>query len=194
MRNFGRRGRLLLILCGVVFLGAAGMLLRGVLQRVQAERVLSKTAVEVARQIPDGKEGAAMLVEELPRLAWTNGDIVGLLEIPDAGICLPVYAEEAAQTLPTLSPAEGGGARITAAATAWQLACLIEAEAGQAVVFTDLLGNRYTYAVQSIRHPAAAQLSGLSAAEGELLLAARKGGRVVMAVCRRTTEDCDGRT
>lgn len=38
-------------------------------------------------------------------------DLVGLLEIPDAGFYLLVYAGEVAQILPMLCPVEGGGNR-----------------------------------------------------------------------------------
>lgn len=109
-------------------------------------------------------------------------DLVGLLEIPDAGFYLLVYAGEAAQILPMLCPVEGGGNRAAA--------CLPNRDGdGQAVVFTGLLGNRYIYAVQSIRYAAAEQLSGLSAAEGEFAFTARRESCVVMAICRRTRED-----
>ena len=52
------------------------------------------------------------MVEAYAPAGMDERDLVGLLEIPDAGLL--VYAGEAAQILPMLCPVEGGGNRAAA--------------------------------------------------------------------------------
>ena len=178
-----------LILTGAVLLAAAiGLsLLRSWREAKQRETLseavqkMQELLSEPAAGVPEGRSG-----EDMPRLEINGRDYIGLLELPERGIVLPVAADWDTGLF-SFRPARysgtlyGGTLFIGGSYSDICFAFVGQLDAGDRVSFTDVQGVRYTFTVSRITHNATIKISELRSLDTPLLLFAKNGNSYLVA-------------
>ena len=178
-----------LILTGAILLAAAiGLsLLRSWREAKQRETLseavqkMQELLSEPAAGVPDGRSG-----EDMPRLEIGGRDYIGLLELPERGVALPVAADRDTGLF-SFQPARysgtlyGGTLFVGGSCSDGCFAFIAQLDAGDRVNFTDVQGVRYAFAVSRITHNATIDIDGSRSPETPLLLFTKKGSSYLAA-------------
>lgn len=161
---------------GIGLLAAAAVVLGLWQWSIHAAAERSAYYVGTIRDLTPAPQDA--LLEErrdntMPALAIDGRDFIGLLELPQYGCTLPVCADwGAVEQYPCRL--EGSvydrSIRIGATTQAGQFEFYQQISVGDRVTFTDMEGNRYTYAVTDIRYAQHADQTALAQRDAALVL------------------------
>ena len=161
---------------GIGLLAAAAVVLGLWQWNIHAAAEKSAYYVDAIRDLTPAPQDA--LLEErrdntMSALAIDGTDFIGLLELPQYGCALPVCADwGAVEQYPCRL--EGSvydrSIRIGATTQAGQFEFYQQISVGDRVTFTDMEGNRYTYAVTDIRYARHADQAALTQRDAALVL------------------------
>ena len=172
-RNFFQR---FCILTGVGLLVAAAVLLFSWQSGIRTSAQQAIDCVQTLRTLMPEPQGA--LLEErtdnsMPVLSLNGTDYVGILELPAHASSLPVCADWGHSSK---QPCRLGGSiydgtmQIGGTSQKGQYEFYREISVGDSVYFTDMTGNRYTYAVKDIRYEKHANQAELASEDATLVL------------------------
>ena len=183
----------LLLLAGAILVAAAvGLALLSVWksaaqrneQTEAAHRLQMLTAEPTAGVIGDHAD------EEMPRLELNGRDYIGLIELPEYGVSLPVAADWDTGLFPFRPACYSGtlysGTLIIGGSGGEDcFAFISQLDAGECMMFTDARGVRYAFTVSRITHHAA--LGDGAERPGIVVVAFREDGQDISActLCSR---------
>lgn len=147
-----------------------------------AHRLQTLTAEPIAGVIGDHAD------EEMPRLELNGRDYIGLIELPEYGVSLPVAADWDTGLFPFRPACYSGtlysGTLIIGGSGGEDcFAFISQLDAGECMMFTDARGVRYAFTVSRITHHAALGAAELNDPESSLLLFAKTGRTYLLAHC-----------
>ena len=142
--------------------------------RTSAKRAAD--CVQMLRTLMPEPQGA--ILEErtknsMPVLSLDGTDYVGILELPSHASSLPVCADwghSSKQPCRFSGSIYDGTMQIGGTSQKGQYPFYREISVGDAVYFTDMTGNRYTYAVKDIRYEKHANQAALASEDAALVL------------------------
>lgn len=172
-RTFFRR---FCVLAGIGLLAAAAALLFSWQSGIRTSAQRAAACVQTLRMLMPEPQGA--FLEEradhtMPVLSLDGTDYIGILELPTHASSLPVCADWGHSSK---QPCRFGGSvydgtvQIGGTSQKGQYDFYREISAGDAVYFTDMTGNRYTYTVKDIRYEKHADQSALNSEDAALVL------------------------
>lgn len=177
MRNKkNHRVRKALVIVGACLLGAAIVLLLVWQWNIQAARQKAEACVRMIRERIPEPQGAVLEARRdntMATLSVDGTDFVGLLEIPKYDSVLPVCDDWGS---PAKYPCRFSGSvydrtmQIGGTSQKGQYDFYRELSVGDTVFFTDMEGNRFSYAVTDIRYEKNADRSTLQRGEAALTL------------------------
>ena len=126
--------------------------------------------------------------EEMPRLELNGRDYIGLIELPEYGVSLPVAADWDTGLFPFRPACYSGtlysGTLVIGGSGGEDCFVFIsQLDAGECVMFTDARGVRYAFTVSRITHHAALGAAELDDPESSLLLFVKTGRTYLLAHC-----------
>ena len=166
----------LLVALGVVLLLAGGILMLLWQYHIHTSRQQAQVYVQTLRSVmpePRSAVPESRRDNTMAALALDGADFVGILEMPAHDLSLPVgarWGNPASYPRCFSGSVYDGSLRIGATSQAGQYDFYRDISVGDAVFFTDLAGNRYSYAVTDIRYEAHADEAALSRKEADLTL------------------------
>ena len=164
------------IFAGVGLLVAAAALLFVWQSGIRTSAQRAADCVQMLRTLMPEPQGA--ILEErtensMPVLSLDGTDYVGILELPSHASSLPVCADwghSSKQPCRFSGSIYDGTMQIGGTSQKGQYPFYREISVGDAVYFTDMTGNRYTYAVKDIRYEKHANQSALASEDAVLVL------------------------
>ena len=164
------------VLVGVFLIVAGSFVLISWQWRINSSIKNNQTYIETIRTLIPEPQGA--IVEEkfnntMPILSIDGTDFVGVLEMPRYDSSLPVCASWGNLTK---NPCKFGGniyestMQIGATSQKGQYDFYREISVGDTVIFTDIEGNRYTYAVTNLQYRQSADQTTLAEKDAALTL------------------------
>lgn len=164
------------VLTGVGLLVAAAILMFLWQYGIQTSAQEAATCVQALRMLMPEPQGA--LLEEhtdnsMPVLSLNGTDYIGILELPAHGSALPVCADwghSSKQPCRFDGSIYDGTMQIGGTSQKGQYAFYREISVGDTVCFTDVTGNRYTYAVTGIRYEKHANQAAINREDAALVL------------------------
>lgn len=182
---------LLIVACGV-FLFAAIRLVRAYTAK-DARQTIDAAAVAqvVDSALPERTAGVleSRTDNAMPALAIDGLDVIGLLELPEQDIKLPVGDLQGDPSL-TYRPARytgtlyDGSLTIAGVYSDHELSVMASLEGGETVVFTDMTGEFFTFSVERVRRVSEVSEEVLAAFDADLIWFAQKGGTWFVVCCR----------
>lgn len=164
------------IFAGVGLLVAAAALLFVWQSGIRTSAKRAADCVQMLRTLMPEPQGA--ILEErtknsMPVLSLDGTDYVGILELPSHASSLPVCADwghSSKQPCRFSGSIYDGTMQIGGTSQKGQYPFYREISVGDAVYFTDMTGNRYTYAVKDIRYEKHANQAALASEDAALVL------------------------
>ena len=172
-RNFFQR---FCILAGVGLLVAAAVLMFSWQRGIRTSEQQAADCVQTLRTLMPEPQGA--LLEErtdnsMPVLSLNGTDYLGILELPAHASSMPVCADwghSSKQPCRLSGSIYDGTMQIGGTSQKGQYEFYREISVGDAVYFTDMTGNRYTYAVKDICYEKHANQAELTSEDAALVL------------------------
>ncbi len=176
-------------LAGALLLAAAlGIFLFGAGKSAAQRKEVSEAALKMRELFNEPAAGVIgdRAGEEMARLEIDGRDYIGLLEVPERGIALPVAADWETGLFP-FRPARysgtlyGGTLVIGGSGAEDCFAFIGQLDAGDRVSFTDVQGVRYVFTVSRITHHTTLGTGGWRDFDAPLLLFTKNGGSYLAA-------------
>ncbi len=182
---------LLIVACGV-FLFAAIRLVQAYAAK-DARQAIDAAAVAqvVETALPERTAGVLekRADDAMPALAIDRLDVIGLLELPEQGVKLPVGDLQGDPSL-TYRPARyagtlyDGSLTITGVYDDHELSVMESLAGGETMVFTDMTGTFFTFSVERVRRVSEIDENVLTAFDADLIWFAQKGSTWFVVCCR----------
>lgn len=182
---------LLITACGV-FLFAASHLVQAYTVK-DAQQTIAAAAVAQVVETALSERTAGVLEnradDAMPALAIDGLDVVGLLELPEQGVKLPVGDLQGDSSL-TYRPARytgtlyDGSLTIAGVYDDRELSVMESLAGGENVVFTDMTGEFFTFSVERVRRVSEVSEDILTSFDADLIWFAQKGGTWFVVCCR----------
>ena len=166
----------ILVALGVCLLFAGGLILVSWQWNIHSSIEKSEEYVKTIKTLIPRPQGAVLEERNnnaLPSLTVDGKDFVGIIEMPRYESALPVGADWGNLTkYPRRFDGSiyNGTLQIGATTQKGQYDFYREISVGDTVIFTDVEGNRYTYAVTNLRYEKHADQTALNREESELTL------------------------
>lgn len=179
------------VLVGVILLAVAiGLSLFSTWEKAEQRRFLSEATQKMQVLLSDAEAGVPgdQSGEDMPRLEINGRDYIGLLELPEQSIVLPVAADWDTGLFP-FRPAcysgtlHGGTLFIGGSNSDICFAFIGQLDAGDRVNFTDVQGTRYAFTVSRVTHNSTIDTDELQSLDTPLFLFTKKGNSYLVAHC-----------
>ncbi len=180
--------RVWIVLCCIVILFSGFMIVRYKMEKKKVETLLPDTVSRIEEILPNKSTG---FIEErsdssMAAISLNGSDFVGLLEIGDYNLKLPVFAKWSrsdAQRPAVYLGSPYDGSLIIGANYEQQFYFADTMETGVEICFTDLYGQVFTYQVDFIKHAAHADTSVLKAEKCDLTIFVKVKGEYLILRC-----------
>ncbi len=170
------------VLIGVILLAVAiGLFIFTAWKKADQRRSLSEATQKMQILLSETKAGVPedQSGENMPRLEIGGRDYIGLLELPDKGIVLPVAADWDTGLFPFRPARYSGtlydGALFIGGSSDICFAFIGQLDAGDRVNFTDVQGIRYAFAVSRVTHNTTIDTDELRSPDIPLFIFTKKG-------------------